>query len=125
MQLKWSWMVNVLGCGGKNIAADLHTKHLNRECKSSPSGLGANIKYIGRMQSILHQYNQVNGACEVSGHHTRHSASVDRDKILKQLQESKVFNYKAGRKDKTFPRFSTNLVTLSCCELQEWMQERM
>lgn len=43
MQLKWSRMVNVHGRPGKNIAADLHMEHLNRECKSSLSGLGANI----------------------------------------------------------------------------------
>jgi L1 cell adhesion molecule like protein len=135
MQLKWSRKVNVHGRPGKNIAADLHMEHLNRECKSSLSGLGANItdhsvlrigKCIGRMQSILHQYDQVNGVREVSGHHTRHSASADRDKILKQLQESKVFDYKPGRKHKNFPWFSTNLVEkLSRCELKEWMQDRM
>ncbi len=68
----------------------------------------------------------MNGVREFSGHHTRHSASVDRDKILKQLQESKVFDYKPGRKHKYFPRFSTNLVKkLSRCELKEWMQDRM
>ena len=63
MQLKWSRTINVHGRAGKNIPAD---QHLNRDCKGSISGLGANItdnsirrvgKCIGRLQSTLHQYD--------------------------------------------------------------------
>lgn len=65
MQLKWSRTINVHGLPGKNIPADLHMEHLNRECKQSISGLGANItdnsiqrvdKCLGRVQSTLRQY---------------------------------------------------------------------
>ena len=69
MQLKWSRTINVHVRAGKNIPADLHMEHLNRDCKGSISGLGANItdnsirrmgKCIGRLQSTLHQYDSVN-----------------------------------------------------------------
>ena len=43
MQLLWNRTVNVHGCPEKNIPCDLHMEHLNRECKGSISGLGANI----------------------------------------------------------------------------------
>jgi len=98
MQLKWSRTVNVHGRRGKNVAGDLHMEHLNRECKNALSGLGANIndhsvqrvgKCIGRMQTILHKYDQVNGVRGDSGTHTRRSRRVDFNKILQQLQNLK------------------------------------
>ena len=69
MQLKWSRTINVHVRAGNNIPADHHMEHLNRDCKGSISGLGANItdnsirhmgKCIGRLQSTLHQYDSVN-----------------------------------------------------------------
>ena len=135
MQLKWSRTVNVHGRRGKNVAGDLHMEHLNRECKNALSGLGANIndhsvqrvgKCIGRMQTILHKYDQVNGVRGDSGTHTRRSTLVDFNKILQQLQKSEVFDYKPGRKHRNFPTFSSNLVkTISHANLKEWMQDRL
>ena len=43
LQLLWNRTVNVHGQPGKNISCDLHMEHLNRECKTSIAGLGANI----------------------------------------------------------------------------------
>lgn len=40
LQLLWSRTINTQGRPGKNIPAELHMKHLNRECKNCLSGLG-------------------------------------------------------------------------------------
>jgi len=97
MQLKWSRTVNVHGRRGKNVAGDLHMENLNRECKNTLSGLGANTndysvqrvgKCIGRMQTILHKYDQVNRVHGDSGTHTRRSTLVDFNKVLQQQQKS-------------------------------------
>ena len=91
----------------KNIPADLHMEHLNRECKQSISGLGANVtdhsikrvgKCIGRVTSALLQFDTVNNVASESGHHTSHSTNVDTSKILKQ---SMVFDTKAGRRHRS------------------------
>ena len=42
-QLVWSRTVNIHGRPGRNVSMDLHMEHLNRECKASIAGLGANI----------------------------------------------------------------------------------
>ena len=42
-QLVWSCTVDIHGRPGKNVSMDLHMEHLNRECKASMAGLGANI----------------------------------------------------------------------------------
>ena len=54
-QLKWSSFVNCHGLSGKNISMDLHMEHLNRLCKTSIQGLGANKseKAIGKTISVL------------------------------------------------------------------------
>ena len=41
-QLTWNRTVNVHGRPGKNVSSDLRMEHLNRECKNSISGMGAN-----------------------------------------------------------------------------------
>ena len=102
MQVKWSRTINVHGRPGKNVAADLHMEHLNRECKQAISGLGANItdasiqhigKCIGRLCSTLSQYDTVNSVKPESGRHTCHSTDIDLKNIIKQLTEASVFEY--------------------------------
>ena len=114
MQLKWSRTINVHGRQGKNISANLHMEHLNQEYKQAISGLGANItgasiqhvgKSIGRVQATLHQYDTVNNVRQESGSHTQRSTNVDRDKLLQQLQQSSIFDFKPGWKHRSFPRF--------------------
>lgn len=119
MQLKWSRTINVHGRPGKNIAADLHMEHLNRECKEALSGLGANITdhavhrvglCIGRMVTVLKHYDEVNDVGTVSGAHTCRSTKVDLEKMLKQLTDVKVFDVHPGRFHSTFPKFTSNLI---------------
>ena len=135
MQLKWNRTINVHGRLGKNIPADLHMEHLNRECKEAIIGLGANItdnsiqrvgKCIDRVHSTLEQYNTVNSVKQESGHHTAHSTTCDRDQLLKQLQEASIFDHRPGRIHHNFPKFTANLVKkVSKENLLLWMHDRM
>ena len=126
MQLKWSRTINVHGLPGKNTSADLHMEHLNRECKQSISGLGANMtdnsiqrvgRCIGRLTSIMQQFDEVNGIKRESGYHTCQSTNVDLQKLLKQLHQSQVF---------VLPKLTTNLIKkVSKTKLLHWMHDRM
>ena len=134
-QLQWSRTVNVHGRPGKNIPADLHMEHLNRLCKDAISGLGANItehsiervgRCLGRLKSILCQYDSVNRVPQVSGSHTKHSVTADMQRLLTQLMESDVFQKKPDRFHKSFPNFASNFIKqVSREKLLQWMHDRM
>ena len=135
MQLKWSRTINVHGRPGKNVSPDLHMEHLNRACKQSISGLGANVtdhsikrvgNCIGRLHSTLLNFDRVNNVSIESGAHTSHSTSSDLNKLVRQLRNSAVFDTKPGRQHRTFPKLTTNLVTkVSKAKLLHWMHDRM
>ena len=135
MQLKWSRTINVHGRPAKNISADLHMEHLNRECKNAISGLGANVtdnsikrvgNCLGRLQSTLHQFDSVNGIKQESGSHTCHSTATDMNRIIQQLTQSSVFELKPERTHRNFQNFKTNIIKqVSKEKLVQWMQERM
>ena len=135
MQLKWSRTINVHGRPGKNISADLHMEHLNRICKQSISGLGANITdnsikrvgyCIGRLQATLQQYDEDNDVKVESSHHTVRSTKGDLHKMLHQLRQSAVFMTKAGRSHRSFPHLTTNLVKkVSREKLFHWMHDQI
>ena len=77
-------------------------------------------------QSTLLQFDTVNNVKKESGHHTSHTTDIDMGKLLKQLQQSSVFESKAGRTHHSFPKLSTNLVKkVSKEKLLQWMHERM
>ena len=109
-------------------------EHLNRDCKCAISGLGANItdhsverisKCLGRMHSIVHQFDTDNCVKEESGSHTTTSTEVDSGKVVEQLQKVQVFKHQPGRTHKNFPKFTTNINKLSGEHLLQWMQDRM
>ena len=68
----------------------------------------------------------VNNIKQESGSHTCHSTNVDLSKLLKQLNQSSVFDFKSGRVHRTYPKFTTNLVKkISKEKLIQWMHDRM
>ena len=135
MQLKWSRTINVHGRGGENIAADLHMEHLNRECKYLISGLGANVtdnsikrvgNCLGRLQSIVLQYDSTNNVRPESGSHACHPTATDLKRILDQLLQASVFDIKPARTHLTFPKLKTNIISkVSKRKLLSWMHEHM
>ena len=77
LQLKCNCTVNTHGRPGKNIPCDLYMEHLNRECKTSLTGLGSNItdhsvqcigRCIGKIIPILQNFDKVNGVLTQSGY---------------------------------------------------------
>ena len=106
-QLIWSRTINVHGQLGKNIPCDLHMEHLNRECKGSIGGLGANItdnaiqrvgKSLRSSTAILESFDRVNNLQPRSGHHTTRASDSDISKLLKQIHtDSNVFAAVQGR----------------------------
>ena len=136
MQLLWSRTVNIHGRQGKNVPCDLHMEHLNRECKGSISGLGANItdnaiKRVGKSlrssSKILENFDALNAISPQSGYHTVRSSEADIAKLLKQLHEdAHVFSYIPRRKHRNFPNFTSNaLKNLSTQKLLEWFRGRL
>ena len=135
MQLQWSRTVNVRGRPAKNIPCDLHNEHLNRECKGSISGLGANltehaIERVGRSlrlsTRILQHFDELQGIPIQSGHHAIRSSAADFAKLVEQLHDSKVFHLFDGRAHRTFPNHSKNVIKqLSRSSLLQWFQERL
>ena len=120
---------------GKNIPCDLHIEHLNRQCKSSLSGLGANIfdkavlrvgMCLGEMTKIVDCYDLENGVPHQSGKHAQKSEKRDCDKILEQLNDIGVFTPTPGRKHRTFRNFRANPVRkLSTNKLKQWMEGQL
>ena len=116
MQLIWGRTINVHGRIGRNISCDLHMEHLNRECKCSIGGLGANItdesiQRVGRSlrssTRIMENFDTIHGISPTSGHHTVRSSEADMSKLMDQVIE--VFNYKPGRKHRNFPQYKSNI----------------
>ena len=117
---------------GKNIPCDLHMEHLNRECKNSMRGLGANVTdiQIGRSLcntvEMLDHFDSETGVPRPSGCHTRRSSQSELHKVVKQLVDtSKVFRTQPGRCYKHFPNFKANITrNLSFQDLKQWMGEQ-
>ena len=99
-QLLWSRTVNVHGQPGKNIPMDLHMEHINRDFKNAIGKLGLNtidksLERIGKalklLNEILHNYDTTTGIPIESAYHTFKSTTTDLNKVIKQLQCSRVF----------------------------------
>lgn len=90
----------------ENIPVDLAMEHLNRTVKSYISTLGANVnestilqcgKSLKGIMDVCQTFDSENGIKPVSIEHTRSSTLGDRDKIIKELMDSNVFQYTPGR----------------------------
>ncbi len=91
-QLLWSRTVNTQGRPGKNIPCDLHTEHINRDCKKAIGSVGPNvtqessITHVGRsngeLSKLTSTFERSNGVPQESGRHTRRSVAKDMEKVL-------------------------------------------
>lgn len=133
-QLKWSRFINVHGLPGHNISCDLHMEHLNRLAKTAVEGLGANKsnkaiirvgKTIGTLSAATENFNLQHNLPAASGSHSQKSSEKDLKKVVKLLQQQKVFQNTRGRKHKSFKKLKTNLIrVIKEDKLKEWMMER-
>ena len=111
MQLKYSRFINIHGRPGCNVPCDLYMEHINRLVKICIQHLGANkteraIQRIGRcigpIDEILYSYDEENGVSPSSITHNIPSLIHDRDCIIRELRESKVFAVEHGREYRHF-----------------------
>lgn len=132
-ELIWSRFVNTHGVRGRNIAADLHLEHLNRVCKESIRGLGANktetgitrvAKALGTLSPILEQFDADNDVRAESGAHYSPSFEEDRDRILLHLQQCNI-SVLPGRSHSSFPKPRDLLHDLNKGTLLEWITKRV
>ena len=127
MQLMWSQTVNIHGRQGKNIPCDLHMEHLNRECKGSFAGLGANItdnaiKRVGMSlhssSKILENFDALNSIGPESGYQTVRSSEEDIAKLFMKMHM--CFLTFLAEKHRNVPNFTSNaLQNLSTHKLLE------
>ena len=100
-----------LNVRGRNIPLDLHQEHLNRTCKESIECLGANKtedaivhcgKALGTIHTLLNKFDMDNSVADSSLAHQCASQIKDISIIIKELQQSHVFDSIPGRKHHSF-----------------------
>lgn len=117
-ELLTSRFVNSQGGPGKNIPTDLFMEHLNRTLKDYYPSLGANIsdstivqiaKSLKTLMDISSNFDHTFELHPESLHHTSMSSKKDRDLILAQLTDSRVFEYIPGRFHPTFRNIKSHI----------------
>lgn len=127
-RLLWSIFITNHGRGGRNVEADLHTEHLIRVCKSYLAALGANVtdaavlragKCIGTTSQVTAQYDTTMCVHPSSDRHSDRGITKDLEKVVGELDASKVFCNIPGRTHAAFKNFKTTRSTKE--DLESWM----
>jgi len=131
-QLQFSRFVNVHGRPGCNVPFDLYMEHLNKIAKQCVQHLGANKtptsfqrigKCVGQVDEILACYDADNHVSSPSIHHSVPPSIDDRDHIIKELLQCKVFTIEPGRQHRNFQKFSSNVMKkVNKKSVTEWMK---
>ena len=134
-QLIWSRFVNTRGQPDHNIECDLHMEHLNRLCKNAIKGMGANktekaiqraAKAIGKTSAVVDNFNRISKLSPTSNKHSSPNVSKDRDLIIKELVDNKVFKVFVGREHKSFKKIRNSIMTEgSESQLKEWIKSQI
>jgi L1 cell adhesion molecule like protein len=133
-QLLYSRFINTHGCLGHNVAADLHTEHLNAVAKGCIKGLGANktevaiqrsAKALGTILPVLEQFDTQNNVPSISGAHKRASTEKDQAIIVSELQKAMVFDVIPGRQHEAFSNLKNALCDKKTTELTAWITDRL
>lgn len=134
-QLIWSRFVNTHGQPGHNIECDLHMEHLNRLCKNAIKSMGANktekaiqraAKAIGKTSAVVDNFNRISKLSPTSNKHSSPNVSKDRDLIIKELVNNKVFKVIEGRKHESFKNIRNGIMTEGNeSRLKEWITSQI
>ena len=134
-QLLWSRFINTHGLPGRNIECDLHMEHLNRICKNSIKGMGANktekaiqraAKAIGKSSAVVDNFTHVTKCASTSQKHSSPDIMKDRDLILKELISNNVFDKITGRNHASFPKLSnTVMMDVGEKKLTDWIKDQI
>ena len=135
MQLKYSRFINVHGRQGCNIPCDLYMEHLNKLVKLCVQHLGANKtgkniqrigKCIGQVDKILANYDEQHQVSAPSCHHSVPTLQHDRDAVIKELINAKVFSIEPGRQHRHFEKFTCNVMQgIDKKKMEEWMNTQL
>ena len=114
---------------------DLHLEHLNRVLKTAIKGLGANKtnkgivrvgKCIGVISHLLDTFDKHTDIAQNSSTHKVLSFEKDRDKVLRELVDTSVFQEIGYRQHNSFQNFKTNQMrNLNKKKFDEWMLKRL
>ena len=134
-QLIWSRFVNTCGQAGHNIECDLHMEHLNRLCKNSIKSMGANktekaihraARAIGKTSAVVDNFNRISKLSPTSNKHSSPNISKDRDLIIKELVNNKVFKVIDGRQHESFKNIRNGIMTEGNeRQLKEWIKSQI
>ncbi len=135
-RLMWNRTCNPKGSDGKNISMDLRNEHLNRVFKDDLNTFRANIseksvarssQALGQLSDMLEAVNHLLHVKTPSGRHIGPNVQKDFETALKVLQGEKVFEFKEGRKHKTFLKASSDpFIALrnNPAAFQTWLKRR-
>ena len=134
-QLIWSRFVNTHGQTGHNIECDLHMEHLNRLCKNSMKSMGSNktekaiqraARAIGKTSAVVNNFNRISKLSPTSSKHSSANISKDRDLIIKELVNNKVFKVIDGRQHESFKNIRNGVMTENNeSQLKEWIKNQI
>ena len=129
-QMLYSRFVNTKGVRGRNIPLDLYQEHLNRLCKECVKGLGSNktkesivrcSKALGILEEMLDNFDEHNNVSILSGAHQPLSCHQDVELIIKQLQQSRIFDIIPNRKHQHFKKPKNVLHAKSKEDIMLWL----
>ena len=112
-QMLCSTFINTKGVRGRNTPLDLYQEHLNRLCKECIKGLGSNkikvsiVRYskaLGILEEMLDNSDEYNNVSIPSSVHQPLSCHQDGQLIIKQLQQSRIFDIIPYRKHQHFKK---------------------
>ena len=108
-------------------------EHLNRACKDSMCGLGANKtpaamqrigKCIGVLKAVSDNYDEQSEVGKNKGYHTVAPDGKDKELILKELHLHKVFSPLPGRSHSSFKHMECSIFSkVKYGEMVQWMKE--
>ena len=116
-QLIWNRFINVHGIRGWKIPGDLHLEHLNR--------IACVGKALGTLSPVLQQFDILNHVPDSTGTHRAPKSHKDRDAIIHQLQQSKIYCTIQSRVHHTFPKPRDVLHAIGHEQLCKWIMEHI
>ncbi len=133
-QLLWSRFVNTRGMRDHNVSSDMHIWNTSTDCAKKPSTVleptkpqrlshELVIESIGKLPSVLDNYNADNKIEPDSGSHSPASCAKDRDLMVTELMKLRVFVNSPGRHHTSFPEIKSSVLTkTNYSELSAWIE---
>ena len=135
MQLKYSRFVNIRGKPGCNLSCDYYMEQLSRLTKTCIQHLGANKlekainrvgKCMGPLNEVLLHFDEEHEVATRAHNHTRPSTIEDRNAIIKELHNGKIYDKVSSRSHRSFSSFTCNVMKkVRKTAFTEWMNSHI